>query len=59
MRSKKWIALILSACMMISGTNVYRLEKCFLFLSDYESMSLRHLQDVCENLGVLNRKFLC
>mgnify|MGYP005940919171 CR=1 FL=1 len=22
MRSKKWIALILSACMMISGTNV-------------------------------------
>ena len=34
-------------------------KKCFLFLSDYESMSLRHLQDVCENLGVLNRKFTC
>ena len=37
----------------------YRLENCFLFLSDYESMLLRHLQDVCENLGVLNREFPC
>ena len=37
----------------------YRLEKCFLFLSDCESMLLRHLQDVCENLGVLNREFSC
>lgn len=32
---------------------------CFLFLSDCESMLLRHLQDVCENLGVLNREFSC
>lgn len=37
----------------------YRLENCFLFLSDCKSMLLRHLQDVCENLGGLNRKFLC
>lgn len=32
---------------------------CFLFLSDCESVALRHLQDVCENLGVLNREFSC
>ena len=37
----------------------YRLENCCLLLSDCESMLLRHLQDMRENLGVLNRKFLC
>ena len=37
----------------------YRLENCFLFQSDCESMRLRHLRDVCENIGVLNRKFSC
>lgn len=37
----------------------YRLENCFLLLSDCESMLLRHLQDVCENLGDLNRFFPC
>lgn len=37
----------------------YRLENCFLLLSDCESMLLRHLQDVCENLGVLNGFFPC